>query len=220
MSEERLDTAHEAWDRSWGEAGERVAWERPEEVVTGLFPVLRERGVTRVLDVGGGVGRHAVAYAVAGFEVTMVDASATGVEQALRAAEAAGVRIDARVAAFGALPVADARVDHVLSWNVLYHGDGEVLAGALAECRRVLRPGGTLQITLLSKRNGGYGKGTEIRPDTFVDGARGGDKAHPHHYVDAAGACALLKAAGFEVRELVDVDQHPPGGWHWTILAD
>jgi hypothetical protein len=49
--------------------------------------------------------------------------------------------------------------------------------------------------------------GREIRPD-------------PHHYVDAPGACSLLDAAGFVVRSLVDVDRHPPGGWHWAVLAD
>jgi tellurite methyltransferase len=220
MGDERLDTAYEAWDRSWGDVEERAEWARAEAVVTGFVPELRARGVRRVLDVGGGVGRHALAYAAAGFEVTLTDASANGVAEAARAAAAAAVVVDARIAPFSALPLPDASVDHVLSWNVLYHGDGATVAGALAECRRVLRPGGTLQITLLSKRNGGYGRGEEIRPDTFVDSARGGDKAHPHHYVDAPGACALLHAAGFEVRELVDVLQHPPDGWHWTVLAD
>jgi tellurite methyltransferase len=220
VNEERLDTAHEAWDSSWGDAQQRAQWVQAEPFVTDYIPALRARGATRVLDVGGGIGRHAIAYAQAGFEATMTDASATGVTEALRAAKTIGVRVDAAVASFTALPLADASFDHVLAWNALYHGDRTLVATALNECRRVLCPGGTLQITLLSKRNISYGKGQEIRADTFVDETSSGDKAHPHHYVDAVGACSLLRTAGFEAKALIDIDQLPPGGWHWTVLAE
>ena len=30
---------------------------------------------------------------------------------------------------------------------------------------------------------------------------------------------ATLGEAGFEVRSMVDVDQHPPDGWHWEVVA-
>jgi tellurite methyltransferase len=220
VSGERLDTAHEAWDQSWGDAGQRVLWEQPDPVVTDYIAVLRARGAMRILDVGGGIGRHALAYARAGFEVTMIDASPAGVAELLRVAGSAGVQVDAQVSPFTALPVEDSSIDHVLAWNVLYHGDRSVVTSGLRECFRVLRPGGTAQLTMLSKRNDGYGVGREIRPDTFIDEASGDDKAHPHYYADAAGVCSLLAECGFEVRELVDVVQHPPRGWHWTILAD
>jgi ubiquinone/menaquinone biosynthesis C-methylase UbiE len=220
VSDERLDTAHEAWDRSWSDARQRAQWGQAHPFVTDHIPVLRARDGARVLDVGGGVGRHAIAYAKAGFDVMMTDASTTGVAEALRVAGTLGVHVDARVAPFTVLPVQDASVDHVLAWNVLYHGDRDVVAAGLSECRRVLRPGGTLQMTMLSKRNSSYGVGREIRADTFVDEASGDDKAHPHFYADAVGVCSLLAAAGFEVKELIDLDQHPPGGWHWTILGE
>ena len=56
----------------------------------------------------------------------------------------------------------------------------------------MLRPGGTPQLTMLSKRNRAFGIGREIRPDTFVDDAGTGDKAHPHFYVDATTLTAML----------------------------
>jgi 2-polyprenyl-3-methyl-5-hydroxy-6-metoxy-1,4-benzoquinol methylase len=220
VSDERLDTAHEAWDRFWGDAHQRAQWDHAHPFVTDYIPALRARGAVRVLDVGGGIGRHAIAYAQAGFDVTMTDASTTGVTEAARVAETAGIHLDARVAPFTDLPVEDASVDHVLAWNVLYHGDRELVAAGLSECRRALRSGGTLQMTMLSKRNASYGVGREIRPDTFVDETSGDDRTHPHYYADAVGVCSLLRAAGFEVKELIDVDQHPPGGWHWTVLAE
>jgi hypothetical protein len=53
-----------------------------------------------------------------------------------------------------------------------------------------------------------------------VDDTSTGDKDHPHFYADASGLCALLAAAGFEVMSMEDVDQRPPGAWHWEVLAE
>jgi tellurite methyltransferase len=220
VSEERLDTAHQIWDQWWSEAKERAHWSDPEPAVLSFIPALHRRGAQRVLDVGAGIGRHALAYARAGFSVVATDASATGIDEVARGAQAEGLDIDARVAPFTALPVEDATVDHVLAWNVLYHGDAQVLAAALKECRRVLRAPGTFQLTMLSKRHHAYGIGTEVRPDTFVDPTSTGDKEHPHFYTDAVGVAALLVAAGFAVLSMVDHDQHPPGGFHWVVLAE
>lgn len=220
MSEIRLDTAHEAWDRSWNDAAQRSQWVEPNPVITDYMTALSARGARRILDVGGGIGRHAIAYAKAGFDAMLVDASLAGVNEALRLADAAGVAIRAEVAPFTALPVQDATFDHVVAWNVLYHGDRSVVLAGLQECRRVLKADGTLQMTTLSKRNSSYGLGEEICPDTFVNDTGDQDKRHPHFYTDALGVCSLLAEAGFETRELVDTDQYPPGGWHWSVLAE
>jgi tellurite methyltransferase len=220
VSEDRLDTAHETWDRWWREAKERAHWSDPEPAVVEFIPALQDRGARRVLDVGAGIGRHALAYARAGLEVVATDASATGIDEILRAARSEGLEVEARVAPFIALPLEDASVDHVLVWNVIYHGDGSVVAAALDECRRVLRPTGTLQLTMLSKRHRAYGVGTEVRPGTFVDPTSTGDKEHPHFYVDGMGLTALLATAGFEVVSMADVDQQPRGGFHWVVVAE
>ena len=135
MGEDRLDTAHEAWDLRWGEANQRVPWSDPEPAVTSLIPVLVARGASRVVDIGTGIGRHALALARAGLQVVATDASATGLQVLARAARAEHLPIDLRQSSFTALPVRDGGVDHVLAWNVLYHGDGEVVGAALAECR-------------------------------------------------------------------------------------
>ncbi len=122
VSDERLDTAHEVWDRWWGDARQRAQWDQPHPFVTGFIPELRARGSTRVVDVGGGIGRHAIAYAQADFGVVMTDASTTGIAETIRVAQTVGIQVDARVAPFTALPVEGASVDHVLAWNVLCHG--------------------------------------------------------------------------------------------------
>jgi tellurite methyltransferase len=220
VSDERLDTAYEVWDRWWGQAEQRAHWSEPERVVTGYISALRARGARRVLDVGTGVGRHALAYARAGFDVVATDASSTGLDELIRSAGTEGLEIDTRLAAFTALPLEDASVDHILAWNVLYHGDGDVVAAALGECRRLLRPAGTLQLTMLSKRHRAYGIGREVRPDTFVDDTSTSDKRHPHFYADAVALTAMLAEAGFETLSLSDVDPESRTEFHWVVLAE
>jgi tellurite methyltransferase len=215
--ERRLDTAHVFWDAWWGGAGEPDA---PEPAVVATLAGLEERGARRVADVGAGAGRHALAFARAGFPVVAVDESETGLEQLAAVARAEGLPVDCRRASFTQLPLTDGYVDHVLAWNVVYHGDRDVVRAAFQECCRVLRPGGTFHVTMLSKRHRTFGVGREVRPDTFVDDAGEVDRAHPHVYVDAATLCRLLHEAGFEPLSIVDVDQHPPGGWHWAVLAE
>jgi SAM-dependent methyltransferase len=215
-----LDTAHEYWDQWWHEARTRSRWSDPDETVLGLIPALRRRGATRVLDVGTGIGRHALAYARSGFDVVAADASATGLAELTSSAAAENLRIRVENGTFTDLPAADASCDHVLAWNVLYHGDGDVVSRAFGECRRVLSDDGTFQVTMLSKRNRSFGVGEEIRPDTYVDKTSKGDKDHPHFYVDAAGLTRMLADAGFAVWSMTDVDQDPPGAFHWTVLAE
>ena len=220
MSENRLDTAHEHWDEWWKEAKQRSRWSEAENAVTNLMPVLKARSARKVLDVGTGIGRHALAYARFGFDVIAIDASSTGLDQLVQSATAENLRVDVRLSNFTTLPVEDESADHVLAWNVLYHGDGEIVATALRECRRVLRPGGTLQLTMLSKRHRAFQVGRQVRADTYVDDASKGDKEHPHFYVNAVGLTRRLADAGFDALSIEDVDQDGDRGFHWVVLAE
>jgi tellurite methyltransferase len=220
MSDERLDTAHEHWDDWWKEAKQRSRWSEAEKSVTGLMPALKARGAERVLDVGTGIGRHALAYARFGFDVTAIDASPTGLDQLVESASAENLSVDVRLSTFSILPLEDESVDHVLAWNVLYHGDGEVVTAALRECRRVLRPAGTFQLTMLSKRHRAYRVGHQVRADTYVDDASKGDKEHPHFYIDSVALTRRLRDAGFEVLSIEDVDQDGERAFHWVVLAE
>lgn len=86
---------------------------------------------TRVLDVGCGGGSLAARLRRGGREVVGIDPSA------FQAKRTRGVR-----AAAGALPFADKSFDSVVSSCSIKHWP-DATAG-LAECRRVLRPGGAL----------------------------------------------------------------------------
>jgi SAM-dependent methyltransferase len=99
-----------------------------------------------VLDVGCGFGLETMRLAEqAGRASTCgIDKSARFIEEARRRAKAANLAIDYEVGSADALPYADASFDHVRAERLLiYFGD---VRPALAEMRRVLRPGGTLAL--------------------------------------------------------------------------
>jgi 2-polyprenyl-3-methyl-5-hydroxy-6-metoxy-1,4-benzoquinol methylase len=213
-----LDSAHLAWDDVWRDREARAPWEEPEPSVLALLDELVARGA-EVLDVGAGVGRHALRFARAGLGVVALDASREGIRQIRDRARASDLAVKTCVAAFADLPLRDGSFDHVLAWNVVYHGDEAIVRAALRECARVLRPDGTFQLTMLSKHHRSFGVGRRIGRDTFVDVEAADDKAHPHFYVDVADLTALVGEAGFSLVSVSEDDQQAPGSEHWTVLA-
>jgi tellurite methyltransferase len=219
----KTDTAHEAWNARWSSAEGREGWEEPDADVVAMTERLRKnRSRIRVLDLGCGVGRHTLMFARAGFETVAVDMAEAGLDELRRAAADEGLPLMAHAASMTDLPFPDDHFDYVLSFNVIYHGDGTVVRRVMDEIRRVLKPGGIYQGTMLSKRNDGFGIGDEIAPNTFVSEPApddvGSDKGHPHFYCNAAELIALLD--GFEILSLQDREQRRPGHWHWHLAAE
>jgi SAM-dependent methyltransferase len=106
-----------------------------------------------VLDVGGGPGVYAAWLAHAGYRVHLVDPLPLHVEQA--AAVAAAQPDHPFTAAVGdarRLDEPDASCDAVLLFGPLYHLTERVeRIAALAEARRVLRPGGLALVVAISR---------------------------------------------------------------------
>jgi ubiquinone/menaquinone biosynthesis C-methylase UbiE len=170
-----------------------------------------------VLDVGGGAGVHAAWLADQGHRVVLVDAMAEHVEQARAIGSFAAEVGDAR-----SLAQADGSVDAVVLLGPLYHlVELADRSQALAEARRVLRPGGLLfagavnwSASLLSGTIEGW-----LDDERFVEIVRGdlatGQHRNPHglpqwftttffHRPDELRA--ELEATGFAVEELLGVE--------------
>jgi SAM-dependent methyltransferase len=174
-----------------------------------------------VLDLGAGVGRHALALARQGFAVSALDAAPEGIAEIDRIAATEGLTVDARTGLMTGLPFDDGAFDHVLSWNVIYHGDEAVLRASIAEVARVLKPGGTFLGTMLSARRvpieRAKAPGREISRNTWVfDGP--GDKVHPHYFCNGRDLLELFSA--FEVFRLEDREHETPGSWHWHLVLE
>ena len=106
----------------------------------------------RVLDMGGGPGRYALALAELGCDVTLADLSQANVDLALaRAAERGlplrGLCADARDPA----ALAGEQFDHVLLMGPLYHlAEERDRDAAVRACLALLCPGGTLAAAFIS----------------------------------------------------------------------
>ena len=108
----------------------------------------------RVLDCGGGPGRYAVELARWGYDVTLFDLSSGNLALARKKAAEAGVTLAGfeQGTALDLSRFADHSFDAVLLMGPLYHLLEEAeRRRALAEARRVLKPGGPLFAAFISR---------------------------------------------------------------------
>lgn len=106
-----------------------------------------------VIDVGGATGVYAIPLAAAGYEVHLVDPVLHHVEQALKASAGAERSLaSCTVGDARKLQFSDKSADVVLFLGPLYHlTERADRLQALAEARRVLRPGGRILAAAISR---------------------------------------------------------------------
>lgn len=197
----------------------QLEFTRTIEIIERVLP----RPPAVVADIGGGPGRYAAWLAERGYQVEHRDRVALHVDQ-MRSANHAGVNSatgDAR-----ALDLSDSAVDVVLLLGPLYHlverGDR---VRALAEALRVVRPGGRVMISVISRWSARLdGILTErldrTRPNATtlitaseVDGrlpplAAGSFGGYTHRPIDLV---AEIREAGLILDDLVGVEGLPLG---------
>jgi ubiquinone/menaquinone biosynthesis C-methylase UbiE len=100
----------------------------------------------RLLEVGSGIGVDSIQLARGGFDVTAVDLTDNAIRVARQFAQHRGVAIDFRLGNAEQLDFPDESFDAVYSFGVLHHTPD--IEKAVAEVRRVLKPGGTAYVML------------------------------------------------------------------------
>jgi SAM-dependent methyltransferase len=219
--------AHDAAERDWASAGARLELEGD---VT--MPLLREAidaiasaagspdAVRRVLDLGSGPGVASVALAqrFPRAVVTAVDAAEPLLDLATQRAARVGVgrRVQTAVAdlerALGHVAVAGS-IDVVWASMVLHHV--EAVPQALADVRRLVRPGGLLAVVEFGRRlHGSLPVGLDVGRDGFAErhavAVRGALEGHLPPGAMAIDWPARLAAAGFDVVDRRELAMHVP----------
>jgi ubiquinone/menaquinone biosynthesis C-methylase UbiE len=99
-----------------------------------------------VVDVGSGTGTQAIALTRARPDAHVIAVEGDPRAEALAQRKAGAERVDWRRGLANALPLADASAERVVMSLLLHHLPPDSKRAALAEARRVLRPGGELHV--------------------------------------------------------------------------
>jgi len=207
------------WDELFTQ--EKFRWRNPHEAVVQFVPELCATGARRVLDLGCGTGRHTVYLASQGFDVWACDISPRGLAHTRQWLTAEGLTAHLQRSDMTALPYRDGAFDGLVSAFVIYHDLLSDVERAVADIRRILRPGGLALLTLISTRDYSYRQGREVEPDTFVR-ENGYDSGILHHYFTEDGARRLLGVFEMLTLRLEESDMTDQEGSirhrsHWRV---
>lgn len=169
-----------------------------EEVDRALVSRWRDTTTGRLLDAGCGPGQWTKLLQAGGRDVLGLDLS----KQFLAVARSTNPTVPFVAGSLAALPLQPGTVGGLLAWYSIIHTRPDALPGVFAECRRVLRPDGSLLVG-------------------FCDGDPGQSFDHAvvtAYYWSVGALRSLLRDAGFEV-----VEQHrrqdPGHRPHAALLA-
>jgi tellurite methyltransferase len=138
-SDDKRD-ARERWNQKYREASGTKTWAVPDDFLLKAFsefiqPAFAQGG--GALDLAGGAGRHTIWLAEKGWEVTLIDISETGVEQARQAAGPLASHIHFVVDDLTHYQASQTRYDVVMAFFFLERQ-------IFSELVKAVRPGGLL----------------------------------------------------------------------------
>jgi len=155
------------WEDYWGGDEDHSWWKHPAGEVRDFIRSQSPDDRPEVLDLGCGLGRHAIAFARAGFSVTACDTSARAIAHLDKWARDLSLGIRTLVCDVLSDVLSENAFDIVLAYNVIYHGDRHQLSAAINRVQHLLRANGLFYFTCPSRDDGKYGFGQEVAPHTF-----------------------------------------------------
>lgn len=133
----------EFWDRAWSPVKAPYTQMPDLPYIQALPGKLASNGASTVLDLGCGSGWLAVYLARAGYRVTGVDVAAHAVDLARQwAAQEPELPLEFVVSDITGMPFEPGRFDACIANSVFEHLTEELAAAALADVKRLLKPGG------------------------------------------------------------------------------
>lgn len=208
---------------NWDKVDEAF-WQQPAEEVHYLLHRWKTAGFKRLLDLGSGIGRHAIFFAENGFSVTAYDLSNSGLKKLYDRSRSRGLNIETVQGDLKRLPFEDLRFDCVLAYHSIYHTDTVGIQKAIHEIQRVIRKNGELYITFISKSAYSFrtSRGQKVEENVWLLEEEDGSVL-PHYFVDQNDIKRLL--TGFSIlrmRQIEDIwedNMKEKRGWHYYVLA-
>jgi SAM-dependent methyltransferase len=209
----RVETKSWDWDRI-----DHGRWTEPAPDVYFLLDRWTELGYKNILDLGCGVGRHALLFAQHGFAVTAVDLSPAGLGFLAGEAERRNLTISLALADVRRLPFEDASFDAILAFQSIYHVDSNGMAEALAELRRVLRAKAELYLTFISKTDASYAdpKSKVIDENVRIKAEEEGS-ALPHFFVNEQDLRLMLAEYSILGFRHIEEISESRSAWHYFV---
>ena len=171
------------WD--WNMVEDKAFWLDPCEESYYYANKWKREGRKSLLDLGCGLGRHSVLFANCGFKVTAMDLSDEALDHLKKLRREQGLNIACRKADMMDMPFSDDAFDCVFAMHSAGHCDTEGMKKVLSEIRRVLKPGGTVFMTLCSKESYTFLEQGLPHPDeNTVIKTDGPEKGVPHFFAD------------------------------------
>lgn len=168
--------------------------------------IWKEKGFNNILDLGCGLGRHAILFGKMGFEVNACDLSEYAINHLNEWSKKENLNINTKVCNMLDLKYNDNSFDCIFSYHVISHTDTIGARKVFSEIKRVLKPNGEVFLTLCSKDTWSFKEAgfPHIDPNTIVKTDDGPEKGIPHFYVDLDDLKELLN--GFEIINIRHID--------------
>jgi AraC-like DNA-binding protein/2-polyprenyl-3-methyl-5-hydroxy-6-metoxy-1,4-benzoquinol methylase len=158
----------------------------------------RELGYADVLDLGTGLGRHAIYFAKQGFNVSAMDISDYAVQYLKTWAAKENLLINAEVSDMLSLHYPSQSFDCIFAYHVISHTDSIGIKKTIAEIERVLKPNGEVYLSFCSKESTEFieNRANKLDKNTLIS-RNEIEKGIPHFYADLNDIKELL--ANFKI---------------------
>ncbi len=155
------------WDSFWSEEPNRIYWLEPDKAVIQLEGNIDRTIIKDVLDLGCGIGRHAIYFARNGYNVTAVDSSTEALNVLKQQVSEQDIKVKIINGNFAQDLFQKESFDLVLAYNVLYHGYRDTFKNAVGIIHKWLKSEGIFFFTCPSRWDGKYGNGELVAPNTY-----------------------------------------------------
>lgn len=160
----------------------------------------KKSGYKDLLDLGTGLGRHAVYFSKQGFNVSAMDISDYAIQYLRNWAGKENLSINAQVGDMLSLPYSNHSFDCLFAYHVISHTDSIGVKKIISEIVRVLKPHGEAYLTFCSKESTEFTENWFYKLDenTLISQDEA-EKGVPHFYADPNDLKALLSNFNIEL---------------------